>query len=162
MHGQIACALKVMLLSIINRNYFPNVRVILFLISKLKMTRYFPYCIVVSVTFLVTGCGIGGMWMNGNPFPTPVKPYLEYWEKPGMTTDSRMQVSASCGGGLSDRPEPSQQQIKKFQKSDENNGQTFARLFRDWERCMIKNGYSFKGECYDNEISRSKPACGAP
>lgn len=30
------------------------------------------------------------------------------------------------------------------------------------ERCMINKGYRFTGECYDNEISRASPACGAP
>jgi len=117
---------------------------------------------VFCLSFLLEGCGIGGMWMNGNPFPTPVKPYLEYWEKPGMTADSRMQVSASCGGGLSDRPGPSQKQIEALKKEGESNGQTYTRLFTDWERCMVKNGYRYIGMCYDNEISRSSPACGAP
>lgn len=126
------------------------------------MTHRLSYWIVLGVIFLIGGCGIGGMWMNGNPFPTPVKPYLEYWEKPDMTPDTRMQVSASCGGGLSDRPGPSQKQIKASQKDGENNGQTYVRLFNDWERCMIKSGYKYTGECYDNEISRSSPACGAP
>ena len=126
------------------------------------MKNGFVLIMVFCLSFLLEGCGIGGMWMNGNPFPTPVKPYLEYWEKPGMTADSRMQVSASCGGGLSDRPGHSEEQIKAAQRNGEKRGQTYARLFNDWERCMIKNGYSFKGECYDNEISRSKPACGAP
>lgn len=126
------------------------------------MNRRFVLLMVLCFSFTLGGCGIGGMWMNGNPFPTPVKPYLEYWEKPGMTVDSRIQASASCGGGQSNRPEPSQQKVKASQQNGENHGQTYARLFNDWERCMIKNGYSFKGECYDNEISRSKPACGAP
>jgi len=126
------------------------------------MKNGFVLIMVFCLSFLLEGCGIGGMWMNGNPFPTPVKPYLEYWEKPGMTADSRMQVSASCGGGLSDRPGPSQKQIEALKKEGESNGQTYTRLFTDWERCMVKNGYRYIGMCYDNEISRSSPACGAP
>lgn len=117
---------------------------------------------IFALSFIVSGCGIGGMWMNGNPFPTPVKPYLEYWEKPGWTAETRMQSSASCGGGLSDRPGFSEKYIKKFQKSGESDGQAYSRLFKEWERCMIRDGYRYTGKCYDNEISRVSPACGAP
>jgi hypothetical protein len=117
---------------------------------------------IFALSFIVSGCGIGGMWMNGNPFPNPVKPYLEYWEKPGWTAETRMQSSADCGGGYSDRPGPSQKQIKEAKKNGETEGQTYVRLFKEWERCMVKKGYRYTGECYDNEISRASPACGAP
>lgn len=123
----------------------------------------FAVCILVS-SALLSGCGIGGFWMNGDPSAGKnIKPYIEKWDKPGMTPDSRDQDSASCGGGgVSHAPGFSQKKINEERRPRERENSVYARLFYNWERCMIKKGYRFTGECYDNEISRASPACGAP
>lgn len=123
----------------------------------------FAVCIFVS-SALLSGCGIGGFWMNGDPSAGKnIKPYIEKWDKPGMTPDSRDQDAASCGGGSgSHAPGFSQKKINEERRPGEKENSAYARLFYNWERCMIKKGYRFTGECYDNEISRASPACGAP
>ncbi|MEJ7029227.1 hypothetical protein, partial [Ralstonia solanacearum] len=91
------------------------------------------------------------------------KPYIEKWDKPGMTSDTRDQDSANCGGGSgSHAPGFSQKRINEEKRPGEKESSAYARLFYNWERCMIKKGYRFTGECYNNEISRASPACGAP
>lgn len=87
------------------------------------------------------------------------KPYIEHWEKEGMTAESRRQDSASCGGGHSDRPGFGAQTVKAAQRPGETDNETYTRLSHDWQRCMIKQGYRFVGKCYDNEIGRAAPAC---
>ncbi|MES2025488.1 MAG: hypothetical protein V4448_08030 [Pseudomonadota bacterium] len=119
--------------------------------------------------------------MNGNPFPTPIKPNLQNWDKAGITSDTRRDDAFDCGGGkgvvskesacwatskcpdVGDNvPIFSLRKIKETQQAGESEYDATARLRHDWERCMIKKGYRYTGECYENEISKAKPACGAP
>lgn len=53
---------------------------------------------LLMLNIMLTSCGIGGHWMNGNPFREPVKPYIDYWEKEGMTKESRLNDWVVCGG----------------------------------------------------------------
>ena len=97
------------------------------------------------------------------PFPPPIKPYIEYWNRAVTTPEARGQDSANCGGGSGDDPPGfGPRRIKEARRSGETENETYRRLFHDWERCMLKTGYRFTGPCYDNEISRASPACGAP
>lgn len=121
--------------------------------------RKFAVCILFAST-LLSGCGIGGFWMNGDPFAgNDIKPYIEKWDKPGMTSGTRDQDSANCGGGSgSHAPGFSQGTVKAAQRPGEKDNVTYSRLHHEWQRCMLKKGYRYTGECY----SQSSPACGAP
>ncbi len=91
------------------------------------------------------------------------KPYLEKWEKQGATEEDRFQASEQCGGGRSpNSPYFSNSQIEAMRLPGESQNDAYSRRFNEFERCMKRQGYKFVGECYDNEISRSSPACGAP
>ncbi len=91
------------------------------------------------------------------------RPYLEQWEKPGATNEDRLQASADCGGGRSpDSPFFSQRQIDAIRLPGESETSAYARRFNEFQRCLKGKGYQFIGKCYDNEISRESPACGAP
>jgi hypothetical protein len=95
----------------------------------------------------------------------PIKAYLQYWEKYGMTDEARRRDSAECGGGASEENAPSfgEEQVRSARRiGDKDEFASRTRLFHDWERCLLKKGYQFTGKCYDNETSRAKPACGAP
>ena len=61
---------------------------------------------IVIVSNLLVACGIGGFWMEGNPFPTPIKPYLRHLEKPGVTDEQRREDCRTCGGGCPVRYPP--------------------------------------------------------
>lgn len=138
------------------------------------MTNRISYGIFIYPIIFLAGCTIGNGRICGPQTPAAYcdaeayqslmhpKPYLQKWEKPGGTAEARIQSSADCGGGSGDKPGFSRSKIKEAQKNDESEGQTYGRLFDEWERCMVRKGYRYTGECYDNEISRASPACGAP
>jgi hypothetical protein len=79
-----------------------------------------------------------------------------------MTPEKRRQDSADCGGGASDSPGFNEKKVEKARRPGETWLKAYGRLFDDWDRCMLKKGYRFTGKCYDNEVSKAKPACGAP
>ncbi|MDB0566671.1 hypothetical protein AB6Q13_02740 [Ralstonia solanacearum] len=123
---------------------------------KIKHLKKFALLILIQLT----GCGIGGFWMNGDPSAGKnLKPYLEEWEKPGTSPEMRGQASASCGGGDSDRaPLFTTAQIRAEQRPGEKEIFSYYRLHDNWQRCMLKKGYRYTGKCY----SQSSPGCGAP
>lgn len=97
--------------------------------------------LVFCLSFVLTGCGIGGMWMNGNPFPTPIKPYLENWEKNGVTSEERREDSFACGGSRDDRQPFSRGNEKTLMLPGETIWQTRERLGIEWANCMRRKGY---------------------
>ena len=90
------------------------------------------------------------------------KPHLEKWEKPGGTPETRLQASKDCGGGSTNNPGFGDETVERARKQGESSYETYARLFRDYQRCLIAKGYKYVGECPDNEVARISPACGAP
>lgn len=138
--------------------------------SKVKcwMKLWFVMCASVALT----ACTVGNGRICGPQTPIAYcdkeayqelahpKPYLQYWEKEGMTAESRRQDSVRCGAADTDHILGfGQNKIKAAQRPGETNNETDTRLLHDWQRCMIKQGYRFTGKCYDNEISRASPAC---
>lgn len=106
---------------------------------------------------LLPGCGIGGFWMNGDPFAyKSIKSYIEKWEKLGTAAEARQQDSSTCGGGTSNPAV-----VEQARRPHETASDTLRRLTYEWERCMLRKGYHFTGKCND-EIMRARPACGAP
>lgn len=106
---------------------------------------------VIVIASLVTlqGCGIGGHWMNGNPFPSPVIPYLQKWEKINATPEQRRHDSVMCGSEVrQDDNGPSFSKDVEAATRLPNDGkyQPFFRLLDEWKRCMIKQGYHCAAE----------------
>lgn len=89
-------------------------------------------------------------------------PYIKRWEKTSMTPEDRLQDSADCGGGASDYSPTLNHRIEREKLPGETPSEAYNRLHKEWQRCMLKKGYIYKGKCYDNEVSRASPACGAP
>lgn len=75
-----------------------------------------------------------------------------------MTSEGRRSDSMSCGAGNTDDIGFGQASIKAAQRSGEPEYQTRNRLLFGWERCMLKEGYRFTGECF---YRKANPACGA-
>lgn len=97
----------------------------------------------------------------GKPI-APVKPYIEYWVNEERPPSARGQDSAKCKGGSSAyAPGFSQNDIQTDQRPNETKNETYSRFHHEWERCMLKSGYRYTGQCYGNEVSRASLACGA-
>jgi len=127
--------------------------------------------LLLILAFILASCGVGGFYMEGvsgdarESYLDSIKPYIHYWKKKDAMDKERLDDSTSCGGGknASHNPSFSREQIQDERKSSnvtENVART--RLFHAWERCMLRKNYVYTGRCIDNEVSRAKPACGAP
>ncbi len=119
--------------------------------------------IVFFIPLFFSGCGIGGYWMNGNPFVSePSPPRIETWIKPDTTAEQRVQDSKECGGTPLGSNFNDQQIEDERQPGEGGYFAPLARLHHKWERCMLSKGYQYTGQCLDNSVSRARPACGAP
>lgn len=119
--------------------------------------KYF-FLIAMSAIVASSGCSVGFVPTNLKP----AKANLEYWDKLGMTQESRLKDAADCGGGYTIYTGFSQETIRVAQLPGETERGTRSRLLHDWERCILNKGYRFTGTCYDNDVSKASPACGAP
>ena len=89
-------------------------------------------------------CGIGGMWVNGNPFPSPHKPVLYSWYKDGVSSEeTRMQDWIECGGAKDGDFSPYIGDLEKEKKpNEENDTQAYDRLWAKLKNCMQSKGYT--------------------
>lgn len=126
---------------------------------KSRILRLF---LMACYAFPQTGClGIEPA-VSGRDFDEymkSIKPYIEYWEKSEMTTESRRQDSTGCKAGGVTAYGVYQPELESARLPGEQAREAYVRLFRDWQRCMISKGYLFTGKCYDNEVGRTSPAC---
>lgn len=100
----------------------------------------------VNFILVLSACGIGGQWMNGDPSAGKnIKPYLHYWVKEGVTSEQRREDSVSCGGsrsdthphGVNDRDE------RKLMLPGETIWKTRERISIAWANCMKDKGYRY-------------------
>ena len=106
---------------------------------------------------LLNGCLLGGTSVF-----EPGPPEIEYWIKLGTSAEQRVQDSKECGGS----PLGANFSRKQLEAEGQPGEHIFlgplSRLHDKWERCMLSKGYRYTGQCLDNSVSRSSPACGAP
>ena len=115
------------------------------------MNHLFRIFFVLSSVWL-TGCGIGGFWMNGNPNPTPIKPYGAHWVKEGMTRESRRGDSWACGAAktihAADHVVFTHEEITYAKlPEDLNDILANSRLTKKWISCMQSKGYTYLEQC---------------
>ncbi len=127
-------------------------------------------CLKVLSCFAVTAtlsacCPNGCFVLSGAAFealanPSPMR---EDWSKPDRSDAERRSDWEACGGYKNGNFVPKDEVLKKERRADETSeSPAQRRLYRELQRCMKRLGYQYIGKCYDNEISRSLPACGAP
>ena len=112
----------------------------------------FALCLIVSLSGCVVGFGVAS---------EPCPPEIEYWIKPGTSAEQRVQDSKECGGSTLGA-NFSDKQMEAERQPGESILSLLKRLHHKWERCMLSKGYQYTGQCLDNSVSRSSPACGAP
>lgn len=105
----------------------------------------------------LTGCGIGGQYMNGLP-PSKMKPYVpprDYWDAEHFSVARRESDWIDCGGDI-------QGQITKFNniRDIKKYRELTQNLHIEVQRCMLKKDYRYIGDC--SESNAHWPACGAP
>jgi len=126
----------------------------------LRVLSYFLIVMTLSAC-----CPNGCFVLSGPAFEALAnpRPLREDWSKPDRSDAERRSDWESCGGHASGNFTPKLEVLMKDKKPDEKDS-TLAqsRLYRELQRCMKRLGYEYIGKCYDNEISRSLPSCGAP
>ena len=99
----------------------------------------------ILINVSLYGCGIGGFWMNGNPFLGETKLYGEHWVKEGMTQESRLDDIVACGSGRTERILFSKEKIMSEQRPDDANDiAAYLRLRSALGKCMESKGYHYE------------------
>jgi len=118
--------------------------------------------VLVGLFAALVGCSYPIILVGPRP-SEPGPPEIEYWIKPNTTAEQRVQDSIDCKGNVVGLPVESQANLEAVMLlGEEDIKLARRRLFNNWQRCMLGKGYQYIGECYPNEISRSRPACGGP
>jgi hypothetical protein len=104
----------------------------------------------LCLSFLLTGCELllqagPGLTTGRDEYLKSIKPYLQYWDKPGITPEGRREDSVGCGasGDSSDRAGIGSARIKAAQRPGETERETETRLRQDWANCMRGKGYRY-------------------
>lgn len=130
------------------------------------MKRRFLAAITCAVLLGLGGCCPNGCFvLHGDAYRKLAypPPLVNSWVKEGASIGQRQADWEKCGGARGGNFSPNEHQVASEQRFvKEQFIDIHKRLYRELQRCMLKNGYRFTGTCHDNEISRSLPACGAP
>lgn len=109
--------------------------------------KYFLHPIFLLISLGLTGCGIGGFWMNGNPNLSPTYPYGAHWIKEGMTRESRRLDLAACGSIGKEDVRFQQEQLEMARLPNEPNDiSAYLRLRAQLGVCMSSRGYTPVGD----------------
>lgn len=114
------------------------------------MKRTYFLWMALCLSIFISGCMFGELGMYGKEredYLKSIKPYLQYWDKPGMTPEGRRGDSKECGAGNTDYVgflgSPS---LKTLQRPGETERQTETRLMHDWVGCMKQKGYRHEND----------------
>lgn len=105
------------------------------------MKRLSPLWILLCITVSLMGCGTQ-VPLSGRAFDEyqkSIKPYMAYWEKAGMTEESRLKDWVGCGGmanGSYSSDAPSGATTDVILKSAANKRETVG-------ECMKAKGYLY-------------------
>jgi hypothetical protein len=107
--------------------------------------------VVVAPLALLTGCGIGGVWLDpGNAPSRSPDPFLSHWIKDGITRESRRNDSWACGAAptvyAADYAVFSREQFSSA-KSVKEDSEIAERLRKQWMACMESKGYVYFYKC---------------
>jgi len=131
------------------------------------MKGYFALWASLSLMcWLMSGCELmfqagPGLTTGRDEYLKSIKPYIAYWEKEGIKEDVRQKDSLSCRSGGVTAGGIYKPDFDKALLPDETESVAYNRLMIDWQRCMIRSGYHFTGDC-SSDWAKTQPACGAP
>lgn len=117
--------------------------------------------ILFILAIQLSGC-LYGQCMNGpcalehSRIIKSITPYLQKWEKAGVSPEARGEDSVDCGGNTSSM---SNHKEKSLQLPDETIWEARSRLANQWRQCMLDKGYLYTGKCYDTKRTKDDPAC---
>ena len=108
-----------------------------------EMRRYFAHWATLSlISWFLVGCELmfqagPGLTIGRDEYLDSIKPFIAYWEKSGMTEESRLEVWIACGGNENGT---FSWKVKQ-QLPNENDEDSRTRQDYTFQRCMISSGY---------------------
>ncbi len=122
-------------------------------------------------SILLTSCTIGNGTICGPQTPLIYcdsganqramnrKRYIEWWGKTNLSTDQRSRDWVACGGYVGGDYGPPFDQLRQEKRPDEvGESAAYERLSHEFQRCMLKNGYYYTGNC-NSKAMRLEPMC---
>jgi hypothetical protein len=130
-------------------------------VNQLLRAPLFTLIVISVAACCPNGCFVlTGPAFEALAHPTPMR---EQWSRSDRSDAERRLDWENCGGYKNGNFVPYIELVRKERRPEEkSDSPAYDRLYLELQRCMIRKSYKFIGECYDNEISRSLPACGAP
>lgn len=109
--------------------------------------------------FLLTGCGtqIALSGQAREDYLKSIKPYIAYWEKSGTSDEKRRKDWLACGGQPNGNFGVT---AKNHLLPGETESAARTRLESEFQRCMIRAGYRYTGDC-SSDYMKARPLCGA-
>lgn len=114
---------------------------------------------LIGLFVLFAGCSYPVILVGPRPKDSP--PRIESWVKADTSAERRVLDSQDCGGTQSGS-NFTDKEVEAERRPNEGILAPLSRLHHKWERCMLGKGYQYTGQCLDNPVSSSRPACGAP
>lgn len=110
-------------------------------------------------TFLLGSCGtqIALSGQAREDYLKSIKPYIAYWEKSIPPEEMRLHAWLACGG----RESGTFAWDSRKKLAGESDVASRTRLEFEFQRCMIRSGYRYTGDC-TSDYMRACPLCGAP
>jgi hypothetical protein len=123
-----------------------------------EMRRLVQISAILGMSVILAGCGIGlGLFPKSSYETLHPKPYRDYWIKGGTTAEDRQADWVVCGG----RENGNFSLHPDRMLPGETNNQAYSRQSIALERCMLRAGYRYTGNC-SNAYMKTQPLCGAP
>jgi hypothetical protein len=123
------------------------------------MKRYLVSGCLVGAGLITSGCIILDGAPHGEAYERRISPatsHSDSWEKAGVSEEQQLDDWVACGGKKNGLFIPSYNR-----NSDGDAGAFGAREDRKLQRCLIRKGYQFTGQC-THDMPKNEPACGAP
>ena len=113
------------------------------------MIKPLTFAALQLCTVLSTGCCPDGCFVvHGELYQRLAhpKPYIEFWEKTGVSEDQRSLDWVACGGASNGDFSPAIGRVKEEMRPDENDfNAAHKRLQEKLKHCMRGKGYEYRG-----------------
>ena len=111
-----------------------------------KLDRFLEVPLLLFLIFIafVSGCGIGGWWIEGNPYAArkPFLPQYLKWSKSGANAKLNQSDWVSCGGDDTGYVSISEKNLSQYEES-----LAYKKKYNEVEACMFNRGYRYIGNC---------------
>ncbi len=90
------------------------------------------------------------------------RPYIDRWEKPGVSAEKKIADWVDCGGKANGDFVPTEAMMNVWRGAEgASRLSPYQMAGAQFQRCFLGKGYTWTGQC-EYESSKLFPVCGAP